>query len=453
MAELAIKGGNKIREKYFPGQYSTILDQYSNNNISCNLTDLVKDNVFSRYRGNATHNFFGGKWVKKTEELLGEKIKCKNTLLVNSCTSALFIACAAIGLQPGDEVIVTPWSMSCSATIPLFFGAVPVFADIEYDSFCLSPDDVAKKITLRTKAIIVVDLFGNIADYERLRQLADKYHLFIIEDAAQAIGAYKKIYHDNDGYTEKYAGTFGDIGCFSFTQGKHFTCGEGGAIVTNSEDLYRKCALIRNHAEAVVNDSTFGNRTGDSKIDDGYTLNDLALVGGNFRITELQAVVLHEMLLKWDDVMYIRRNNVSKLKDIQKIVPYIEVAKQRSGVEHSYYTMPFYFKLDDNKIDRNKFIQAVKAELSEEEGRIDRGIPISTGYITPLYLMPVFFNNKNTILAPYRYEKGLCPVCEYLQDKEFFLTLYNGLPLTCDDCGDIIDAFYKVYKNIDELRE
>lgn len=453
MAELAIKGGNKIREKYFPGQYSTVLDQDSNNSISCNLIDLVDDNVFSRYRGNATHNFFGGKWVKATEELLGEKVKCKNTLLVNSCTSALFIACAAIGLQPGDEVIVTPWSMSCSATIPLFFGAVPVFADIEYDSFCLNPDDVARKITNKTKAIIVVDLFGNIADYERLRQLAIKYNLYIIEDAAQAIGAYKKIYHDNDGYTEKYAGTFGDIGCFSFTQGKHFTCGEGGAIVTNSEDLYRRCALIRNHAEAVIHDSTFGNLTGDSRIDDGYTTNDLCLVGGNFRMTELQAVVLYEMLSKWDEVVSIRRNNVVKLKDVQKIVPYIEVAHPRSGVEHSYYTMPFYFKLDDNKVDRNKFIQAVKAELSEEEGRIDRGVPINAGYITPLYMLPLFKNNRNTVLAPYRYEKGLCPVCEHLQNNEFFLTLYNGLPLTNDDCNDIVEAFYKVYKNIDELRE
>jgi dTDP-4-amino-4,6-dideoxygalactose transaminase len=454
MAELAIKGGNKIREKYFPGQYSTVLDGYNKYNIGCNLYTLVNNSVFSRYRGNATHNFFGGKWVKATEQLLGEKVHCNNILLVNSCTSALFIACAAIGLQPGDEVIVTPWSMSCSATIPLFFGAVPVFADIEYDSFCLSPDDVARKITNKTKAIIVVDLFGNIADYERLRQLANKYNLYIIEDAAQAIGAYKKDYFDG-GYLEKekYAGTFGDIGCYSFTQGKHFTCGEGGAIVTNNEDLYRKCALIRNHAEAVVHDSAFGNLTGDIRIDDGYTINDLTLVGGNFRMTELQAVVLYEMLLKWDEVMSIRRDNVNKLKDIQKIVPYIEVAKPRVNVEHSYYTMPFYFKLEDNKVDRNKFIQAVRAELSEEEGRIDRGIPISTGYITPLYMMPLFFNNRNIVLASYKYKKGLCSVCEHLQNNEFFLTLYNGLPLTNDDCNDIVEAFYKVYKNIDELRE
>jgi perosamine synthetase len=151
--------------------------------------------------------------------------------------------------------------------------------------------------------------------------------------------------------------------------------------------------------------------------------------------------------------MNIRRNNVYRLKEIQKIVPYIEVAHSNGSTEHSYYTMPFYFRLEDNKVDRNKFIQAVKAELSEEEGRIDRGVPISGGYITPLYQMPLFFNNRNTILAPYRYEKGLCPVCEHLQNNEFFLTLYNGLPLTDNDCNDIIESFYKVYKNIDELRE
>ncbi|MFA5396591.1 MAG: DegT/DnrJ/EryC1/StrS family aminotransferase [Methanogenium sp.] len=455
MAELAIKGGNKIRNTPFPGQYSTILDHNSRMSLEEDLYELIKDNVFSRYRGNATYNFFGGKWVKATEELLSEKVKCNNTLLVNSCTSALFIACAAIGLQPGDEVIVTPWSMSCSATIPLFFGAVPVFADIEYDSFCLNPDDVARKITNKTKAIIVVDLFGNIADYERLRQLAIKYNLYIIEDAAQAIGAYKKEYYNNHGYTEKYAGTFGDIGCFSFTQGKHFTCGEGGAIVTNNEELYKKCALIRNHAEAVLNDTIFGNRTGDDRIDETLGLLDIGLVGGNFRMTELQAVVLHEMLSKWDEVMLIRKNNVNKLKDIQKIVPYIEVAHPRAGVEHSYYTMPFYFKLEDDKVDRNKFIQAVKAELSEEEGRIDRGIPISCGYIKPLYEMPIFYNDtyKHWAVRDRMYKTGDCSVCEHLQNNEFFLTLYHGLPLTNDDCSNIIEAFYKVYKNIDELRE
>jgi dTDP-4-amino-4,6-dideoxygalactose transaminase len=396
----------------------------------------------------------GGDWVQKTEKLLGEKIDNEKTLLVNSCTSALYIACAAIGLQPGDEVIVTPWSMSCSATMPLMFGAVPVFADIEYDSFCLNPDDVAKKITNRTKAIIVVDLFGNIADYERLWQLARKHNIYIIEDAAQAIGASLKYGCDD---FKMHAGTLGHIGCFSFTQGKHFTAGEGGAIVCSDETLYARCALIRNHAESVIHDLSIGHKTDNYMLDDVVGTNEIGLVGGNFRMTELQAILLYEQLLKWNEVMQIRKNNVEKLREIERLIPYIDVAKPRPGVEHSYYIMPFYFRLQDEKVNRDLFLSAVRAELTEEEGRIDRGIPIGGGYIKPLYLFPLFADkihtNRTILLAPYRYKKGLCPACELLYEKEFFLTLYNGLPLTDQDCTDIIEAFYKVYKNIDELRE
>lgn len=453
MAQLAIKGGKKVREKPFPNQ----LDWFDTEIVEQQIKKLLGDKVFSRYRGNATANFFGGHWVREVENLLSAEINCENVLVVNSCTSALYIACAAIGLKPGDEVIVTPWSMSCSATIPLLFGATPVFADIEYDYFCIDPLKVAEKITPRTKAIIVVDLFGQPADYELLMNLAKQYNLYIIEDAAQAIGSYMRpaLYADESLISKEkrlYSGTFGHIGCFSFTQGKHFTCGEGGAIVTNSEELYRKCALIRNHSEAVISDAASGSLVGDTRLDNNYCLTDSALVGGNFRLTELQAIVLYYQLQGWDKVMEIRRENVTVLKDIQ-VIPYITTAKPRPGAEHSYYVMPFTYHNNIAPVHRDTFIEAVKAELSEERGRVDRGIPISGGYIKPLYLMPLFRYKANYFIKDREYKERDCPVCEKLWKDDFFLTLYNGLPLEGRDRVDIIEAFYKVYKNIDELRK
>ncbi len=450
MPELAIKGGERVRNRPFPNQLSTILNSDSIRDIESDISDLLHDRVFSHYRGNATESFWGGEWVRKVEKALTYKIGCENVLAVNSCTSALFIACVAINLHEGDEVIVTPWSMSCSATIPLFFGATPVFADIEYDTFCLDPNKVIEKITGRTKAIIVVDLFGHPADYERLNKIAKEHHIYIIEDAAQAIGSYIGTEDNSERF---YSGTLGDIGCFSFTQGKHFTSGEGGAIICNDDRLYHRCSLIRNHAEAVINDYEILRWKTSDEVN--FIDNNSELVGGNFRMTEIQAIILYEQLKKWDEVIQIRRDNVERLKEIQRIVPYIEVVKPRPNVYHSYYVMPFYFKYQDNDITREMFLNAVKAELTEEEGRIDRGIPISGGYIQPLYLMPLFqapIDYRRLSLITHDYKKGDCKVCEHLWEKEFFLTLYHGLPLTKEDCDDIIEAFYKVYKNIDELR-
>lgn len=455
MANLAINGGNKLRKKPFPNQLAHVLDRESAYDVDQTLKRILGDKVFSRYRGNASPNFFGGEYVRRVEKEIGRRIGSNTVIAVNSCTSALLIACMAVGIKPGDEVIVTPWSMSCSATICTILGATPVFADIEYDYFCISPDDILAKITPKTKAIIAVDLFGQPADFERILAIANQRGIYVIEDAAQAIGSYYRPLKyrnepDDDGGKRMHAGTLGHIGCFSFTQGKHFTCGEGGAIVASTEHLYRRCALIRNHAEAVVNDLFEMKKTGEESIDNFVDYADASLIGGNFRMTDIQAAILYDQLCQWDLVMEERRANANLIGTIQNLIPYIERAKPRPGVEHSYYVLPFYYKLSDVK--RDVFLNAVRAELTEEEGRVDRGIPIGGGYIKPLYLMPFFKEAKHYSLAGRTYKEGDCRVCEHLWKNEFFLTLYHGLPLTKDDCEDVIGAFYKVYQNIDEIK-
>lgn len=428
MSKLAINGGRKLRYKPFPMQ-ETIGEEEKQE-----ILKVLDKKVLSAYRGNAGDNFWGGEMVNELERKFSKYFNVEYSLAVNSCTSALQIACGAIGLQPGDEVIVTPWSMSCSATAPMVWGAVPIFADIENEFFCLDPESIESKITKRTKAIIVVDLFGQPYDHIRINKIAKKYNLYVIEDAAQAIGS------TDD--KSKFAGTFGDIGCFSFTQGKHLTAGEGGMIVTNNEELMSKCALLRNHAEAVANN-----------IDDDKYINN-HMFGFNMRMTEIQAAILIHQLDKLHNFINKRIKLAESLqKDITKIPFIYNYEKRHIGYcTHSYYVLPFKYNRSEAKgIHRDIFIEAVKAELSYENNRIDRGIPIGCGYIKPLNAFPLFESN-NHILKGHVYSINNTPNAFRLWSDELFLTLYHGLPLNEEDMNDIINAFMKVYENIEELR-
>lgn len=426
MPKLAINGGKKIRNKFFPMQ-KTIGEEEKQA-----ILKVLDKKILSGYRGNATESFWGGEMVQELENKFCEKFKVKYALAVNSCTSALQLACGAIGIKQGDEVIVTPWSMSCSASAPMIYGGVPVFCDIEKDYFCLDAKELKKKITEKTKAIIVVDLFGQPYNFQEINKIAKEYNLFIIEDAAQAIGSY---YVTQD-YGFKYCGSFGDIGCFSFTQGKHLTAGEGGMLVTDNYELYSKLAMLRNHAEAVCNDADIFSKS---------CFNYPNLVGFNMRMTEIQAAILVCQLDKLDDYIQYRRRNVFLFKkNISRKIPFIDVYPVRESCTHSYYVLPFKYDISYNKgIHRDDFIESVKAELNYEENRIDRGIPISCGYIKPLNRFPLF-NNKKGI--------DYLPIVNNLYESELFLTLYHGLPLDNQDRIDIINAFEKVYNNMDELR-
>ena len=199
--ELAINGGKKVRTKLFPAY------KYINEKEIEAVTNVLKSGILSKFIGGWHEDFKGGNQVNCLEKEWSEKFDIKHSLAVNSASSGLIAALGAIGISPGDEVIVTPYSMSISATAPLFYGAIPIFADIDSDYFCIDVDSIEKKITKRTKAIIAVDLFGHTYDYKRINKLAKSNNIVVIEDAAQAPGA------TEDG---RYAGTLGDIGVFFF---------------------------------------------------------------------------------------------------------------------------------------------------------------------------------------------------------------------------------------------
>lgn len=426
MPKLAINGGKKIRNKPFTEQKTWGKEEQQA------VNRVLKSSRLTGFQANAGPNFLGGEEVKAFEYEWCEHFSMdfKYAIAVNSCTSALVVACGAIGIQPGDEVIVTPWSMTCSATAPMFWGGVPVFADIEDDYFCLDPKSVESKITEKTKAIIVVDLFGQPYDYMAIKEIANKYNLKVIEDAAQAPGAY----YDNgkDDFSVLPTGALGDIGCFSFNQGKHLTCGEGGMITTNDPVLADRCRLIRNHAEAVLNDR-------DSNIDMRN------MWGLNVRMTEIEAAIMREQLKKFDELLEYRIINVISMKSQIRDLPGIEAAPTRDHCTHVYYVQPFLYDKDEIGVHRNKFIAAVKAELEPRGGRENEGVPIGAGYIRPIYKMPLFYSTSFNC-EMYRWN------VRYLQDDQLFYHLILQHPTNEKDISDLVDAFHKVWENREELR-
>lgn len=429
MSNLAISGGIPIRQGLLPRQLSL-----GDEEIQA-INNLLKNtNILSGFRGNSGPAFYGGEKIQEFETMFKKYFGSMYAYSCNSCTSALQLACGAIGLQPGDEVIVTPWSMSCSATAPMIWGAVPIFADIEHDYFCLDPKSVEEKITHRTKAIIVVDLFGQSYDVSGINGIANKHGLFVIEDAAQAIGSK---------YQNRFSGTLGTMGVFSFTQGKHLTAGEGGMMISNSPVHARNFSLIRNHADAVLSD-----------MDDNLMINEKNMIGYNMRMTEIQAAILIEQLKKLDYFVKRRIENATIFMNALKEISFITPAYNRSQATHSFYVQPFFYNQEKAEgVHRDKFIAAVKAELQPEEGRLDKGVPIGCGYIRPLYKMPLFQQNGHWSLKGYIYQDGICPAAEKLWSDELFITLLPGLDLKDEDRRDIVDAFIKVSDNLGELRD
>jgi dTDP-4-amino-4,6-dideoxygalactose transaminase len=431
--KLALFGGKPVRTELFP-EYRVI-----DNDEKEAANRVLDSQVLSRYLGCWHEDFYGGSEVQALEAEWAKYFGAKHALAVNSCTSGLYCAVGATGVEPGEEIIVSPYTMCASATAPLIFNAIPVFADIENDFYCLDPASVEEKITPRTRAIIVVDIFGLPYDSEAINRIAKKHGLIVIEDAAQAPGAY---------YKGKYAGTLGDIGVYSLNYHKHIHCGEGGIIVTDNDELAEKMRLIRNHAEAVV---------------EGHGIKNIEnLIGFNFRLPEIESAITRSQLKKLKGLIEERQRNCTYLADRLVEIPAISSPEIRENCTHSFYTHSF--KFDDSSVGfhRDLFIEAVRAELPATKLREGEGPLISVGYVKPLYLQPMFqkkivygskgfpFNNPWCDIKT-SYEKGICPVTERLHEKELFQHELMRPGMTKADLDDVLSAFSKVWENKHEL--
>jgi perosamine synthetase len=286
-----------------------------------------------------------------------------------------------------------------------------------------------------------VDIFGQPYDAKRINAIARKHDLWVIEDAAQA---------PNARYHGRFAGTLGDIGIYSLNYHKHIHCGEGGIIVTEDDDLAEKMRLIRNHAEAVV---------------EGKQVEDIVnMVGFNFRMNEIEAAMAREQLRKLPGLVQERQENVNYLASKLGKIPCIQPARVREGCEHAFYMHVLKYDSSVGGVHRNRFVEAVKAELTPIELRETEGVKVVSGYVKPLYLQPMFQRKivYGTKGCPFTcghyarevsYQRGICPNCEKMHFEELINHELMRPFMRRGDLDDVAAAFEKVWENRGELSE
>lgn len=431
MSKLAILGGDPIRSYDFLNRKSMGKDEIEA------AVKVLESDILSGFVGAAGNFFNGGLEVKKFESIWSNHYNFKHAISINSWTTGLQVAVGAIGIEPGDEVICSPYTMSASATSVLFYGGIPIFADIDPERFSIDPQSIEKLITPRTKAIIVVHLFGYPADMDSIMEIAKKYNLKVIEDAAQAPGVL---------YKGTPVGAIGDIGGFSLNFHKHIHTGEGGLLVTNSDELALRSQLIRNHGENAVEE---------------YMVQDISnTIGSNYRLTEIQAAIGIEQFKKLNGFLEHRMRLGKYLSSKLTGIDGLKTQIVEEGSTHAYYMYPIRFDKNIIGISRNLFLRAVSAEFPKP--KYWDTTPLAEAYVRPLYLSQVYqqqiaigkkgfpFNYNSGV--KYDYSKGLCPNAERLHEQELLISPLVREGIDEGDINDFANAIHKVLENVDELK-
>ena len=420
---LAIYGGNKIIDHPFT-RYNPI----GKEELQA-ASQVLESGVLSQFLGCWHEDFYGGPKVREFERIAADYFGVKHAVTVNSWTSGLIAAVGAIGIEPGDEVIVTPWTMSATATAILQWNAIPVFADIDPDTYNLDPRSIEANITPYTKAIIVVDIFGQSADMDEIMALADRHDLKVISDTAQAPGAL---------YKGRYAGTCSHVGGYSLNHHKHIHTGEGGILVTDDDTVAERLRLIRNHGEVVVAER------GDKDLTN--------MVGFNFRLGEMECAIGIEQLKKLKGFVEGRQAVAEVLTKSLQGLEGLKIPVVGADRTHVYYVYPMQIDGTVLGVSRDRIYEALTAE----------GVPVSKRYEN-LHLLPMY-QKRNAYGAhgfPWSsdickrevsYKKGICPVAENLNDRVYIGLGMCKYDLQTEDVALIVAAFEKVWSNLDILR-
>lgn len=390
MDKLAIHGGKPVRETYLPYGRQTIDD----NDIQAVVSVLKGDYLTT------------GPYVKEFEDKVAKYVGAKYAVAVSNGTAALHMACFAAGIKEGDEVIVSPMTFSASANAVLYCGGTPVFVDIDPLTYNIDPNKIEEKISHNTKAIIPVDFTGQSVDMDRIREIASKYDLIIIEDAAHALGSE---------YKGSKVGNQAHMVEFSFHPVKPITTGEGGVVTTNNEDLYKKMMLFRTHG--ITRDNELLNEN------HGPWYYEQQCLGYNYRLTDLQSALGISQMNRIDKFIK-RRRKIAKIYneafvDIKEILTPFEADFSNSG----WHIYVIQVKSDLLTVERDIIFKALQAE----------NIGVNVHYI-PVYWHPYY--------RKLGYEKGICPNAEELYKNMITLPIFPSM--SDEDVQNVIDALKKV---------
>lgn len=400
-ARLAIDGGERVRSEPLPGERGRAMGQEE---IDA-LTQVIQSGQLGRH---------GGSFVKELERSFAELYGVKHAVAVSSGSAAVHTCVATINPEPGDEIITTPCSDFGTILGILFQNAIPVFADLDPETFCVDPASVETKITPRTRAILAVHLFGGLADVKALREIADRHNLPLIEDCAQTQLA------ELNG---RLAGTIGDIASFSLNNTKHLNAGEGGVVLTDNDAFAKRARL-------------FADKAWPREEADRYSM----FLGQNYRLNELSAAVAVVGMRRLQENVDNRRRIVQRIYDQLRDAPGIRIPKAVEGARSSYWILHL---LLEGHLDATTVATAMAAE----------GIPFSAKYVSPLYTWPALadrqtygasgfpFNSPYTD-RPFDYAPGLCPVFE--EAREHLIVLGIDERWTEADADDVALAVRKV---------
>lgn len=391
MEQLAIFGGSPVRDE--PIYYGR----------QCIEQDDI-DAVVETLKGDL---ITCGPKVAALEKKLCEMTGAKYAVVVANGTAALHLAALAAGFGEGDEVIVSSITFAASANCVLYCGAKPVFADIRSDTYNIDPESVRKLVTPRTKGIVAVDFTGQSVEQDAILEICKKHGLVYIEDAAHAIGTR---------YKGRAVGGIADMTCFSFHPVKTVTGGEGGAITTNDEKLYRRLLLVRTHGIT---------RNMDEMVHptDALWYNEQIMLGYNYRMTDFQAALLLSQLHKLPKFAARRREIVEKYDGAFSGMPELVVQKEIPESDTTRHLYILRLDLERLGCDRRQFFDALYAENTCPQ----------------VHYLPVY---RHAYYEKLGYEKGLCPNAEKFYEEVMSIPLYYGL--TDGDVDDVIRAVKKI---------
>lgn len=402
--ELAINGGSKTVDKNFEWP---VFDETEIKGVA----DVVRSGKWG--------NPDCGDIVKSFEDEFAAFCGTKFALTCVNGSVALRLALIACGVRPGDEVIIPPYTFIATSTIVLEANCVPVFVDIDPDTYNLDPEKIEAAITKRTRAIIPVHFAGQACEMDKIMAIAKKHNLKVVEDACHGHGAE---------YKGKKLGSIGDAGCFSFQSSKNLTCGEGGMIITNDERLYDMMNSLRN--------------VGRVKGGQWYEHHNL---GCNYRMTQLQVILLVNQLKRLKEQTLRRHENGTYLNSLlEKIDGIIPLSRGKGETLHSYHIYIF-------KYDKSKFNNLPKVEFSQMLAA--EGVPCFMGYPKPLYKQPLF-QEKNfmcyAIPEDVSYKDVFCPVTEKACSEEAVWIMQHAMLGPKEDMDKFAEAILKIQKVVAE---